>query len=130
MVNLTGQQSLPAFIDQRATYANPPALHALGGAINAGGWATAAVVYAWTEPGRGGPRTDPKVGQLSLRQFAELGIRGLSKLDTVSQYRSAWERAVQRGWARPAARGEVAALPERDFGHIMVWPDRQRARTP
>jgi hypothetical protein len=90
-------------------------LDSLGGAIAKGGWWTAAAVYAWTAPGRGGPRTGSEVTQLSERAFAELGIRGLSSKTTVRAYRSAWERAIERGWAKPVAPGDRVTLPEQDF---------------
>lgn len=53
-----------------------------------------------------------------MRQFAELGIRGISSQDTVRKYRSAWERAVDRGWARPVEPGEVVALPKEPFRYL------------
>ena len=90
-------------------------MNALGGGIMLAGWATAATVYAWTEPGKGGPRTERKSAQLSLREFAELGLRGLTQLETVRHYRSRWQDAIEEGWARPVARGDVVALPSQDF---------------
>ncbi len=92
------------------------ALDTLGAGINAGGWATAATVYAWTEPGAGGARTGRETYQLSERQFAELGIRGLSSRDSVRAYRRAWEQAIESGWAQPAEPGTTVELPSQDFG--------------
>jgi len=96
-------------------------MNALGGGIMLAGWATAATVYAWTEPGTGGPRTVRKTGQLTLREFAELGIRGLSRTETVSAYRSRWDDAIHEGWAKPVARGDVVTLPSQDFRDGDKW---------
>jgi hypothetical protein len=90
-------------------------LDTLGAAINAGGWATAAVVDAWTEPQQGKRTSITTDGSLTIAAFAMLGIRGLSSINTVRAYRSAWERAVEHGWAQPALPGVVVTLPDRDF---------------
>lgn len=74
-------------------------------------WRTAAMVYAWTRPGKGGPRTGPFSGQFSLREFAELGIRGLSKHDTVAKYREAMARAILEGLCTIPKIGESIARP-------------------
>lgn len=95
-----------------------PSLDALRGDINAGGWATAAAVYAWTEPGTNQFDEVPddfSSGTFTLTGFAKLGIRGLSTRDSVRRYRRAWKRAVDRGWALPTTPGQTAALPEQDF---------------
>lgn len=90
-------------------------LDSLGGAIAKGGWWTAAAVYAWTEPGKGGPRTGREIYQLSEREFAELGLRGLTSRDSVHYYRSRWEDAIEAGWAQPVKPGDDVILPEQDF---------------
>jgi hypothetical protein len=90
-------------------------LDSLGGAIAKGGWWTAAAVWAWTEPGTGGPRTASKVMQLSERAFAELGIRGLASQNTVRKYRAAWDRGIEDGWCQPVVPGDDVVLPEQDF---------------
>jgi hypothetical protein len=90
-------------------------MNALGSGVMLAGWATAATVYAWTEPSKGGPRTGGKSTQLSLREFSELGLRGLADNHTVGAYRSRWEDAIEQGWARPVARGDVVTLPTQDF---------------
>ena len=90
-------------------------MNALGSGVMLAGWATAATVYAWTAPGKGGPRTAREVVQLSLREFAELGLRGLSSQDTVRAYRARWQDAIDEGWAKPVARGDVVTLPDEDF---------------
>lgn len=67
--------------------------HAMGLAY-ASHWGTAALVWAWTEETKGGrpSKTCPKVGRLSLSEFAALGIRGLTKRDTVAKYRAGRRR--------------------------------------
>jgi N6-adenosine-specific RNA methylase IME4 len=102
----------------------------LGGAIAKGGWWTAAAVYAWTEPGTGGPRTGKETYQLSERAFAELGIRGLSSRPTVHAYRVAWERAIERDWAKPVVPGETVILPDQDFDLALTRPPKEATETP
>jgi hypothetical protein len=67
------------------------ALNGIDSLLTAKGWERAAIVQAFTKPGTGGPRTAPDSVQLSIRQFAELGINGLRKQDTIRAYRQAWE---------------------------------------
>jgi hypothetical protein len=55
--------------------------------------ARAAFVRAWVEKGKGGARTASEIMQLSIREFAELGIRGLSTQNAVRHYWNAWERS-------------------------------------
>lgn len=90
-------------------------LDGLGGLTTAGHWGTAAIVWAYTEPGTGGPRTASKVTQLSLREFADLKIRGLSSLNSVRKYRERWQRAIDDGIAESAEPGQSVALPTEPF---------------
>jgi hypothetical protein len=47
-------------------------------------WERAAVVYAFTTTEvKGGPRTARRAVQLPIREFADLGIKGLTTRDTV-----------------------------------------------
>lgn len=95
-------------------------MNGLGSGIMLAGWATAATVYAWTEPGKGGPRTERKSAQLSLRQFAELGLRGLTHLETVRSYRDRWQEAIEAGWAKAVTPGDIVTLPEQDFTSTLT----------
>lgn len=88
-------------------------LNVLGGAINAGGWATAAEVWAWTE--RGNKSTVTSDNRLTFQEFTALKIRGLSSPNSVRKYRAAWDRAIGRGWAHPVQPGDVVTLPTEDF---------------
>lgn len=98
-------------------------LDALMSGINAGGWATAATVYAWTEPGTGGPRpTASDVVQLSIRAFVEKGIRGLASQTTVRAYRAAWQQVIDSGEAVAAVPGQSVTLPGRDFSFVRPAP--------
>jgi len=92
-------------------------MNALGGGIMLAGWATAATVYAWTEPApRGRPSNNGEKSPLfTLSDFAALGIRGLLTRDTVRAYRSRWEDAIHEGWTKPVSRGDVVTLPSQDF---------------
>ena len=91
-------------------------MNALGSGVMLAGWATAATVYAWTAPGKTGPKSSAdKSAQLSFVEMASLGIRGLKDRETVAYYRSRWQDAVDAGWAEPVSRGDVVRLPEQDF---------------
>ena len=92
-------------------------LNGLIGMIAKGGWFTAAAVYAWTEPGKPHFASGEKSpdDRLTIAAFAALGIRGLSSRDTVRKFRSAWARAVERGWADPVKPGDFVRLPDQDF---------------
>jgi len=76
-------------------------LSLLADGLNAGGWATAAVVYAWTYEGVNQYEVpdEKSPGTKSISDFAALGIRGLSTRDSVRKYRRKWEQAIERGWA-------------------------------
>jgi N6-adenosine-specific RNA methylase IME4 len=102
-------------------------LDGMVGMISMGGWWTAAAVYAWTEPGAGGPRTGRDSAQLSMRQFAELGIRGFHHPEQVRAFRAAWTRAIGRGWAKPVMPGDHVRLPDQDF--ILNEPPERPALT-
>jgi DNA N-6-adenine-methyltransferase (Dam) len=86
--------------------------------IAKGGWWTAAAVYSWTMPWAGGGRPPKGITSdafLTISGFAALGIRGLSSINTVRKFRSAWARAVERGWADPVKPGDRIRLPDQDF---------------
>jgi len=91
-------------------------MNALGSGVMLAGWATAATVYAWTEP-RPGKRTDlaDKSARLTFVEMAALDIRGLRDRETVAFYRSRWQDAIDAGWAKPVIKGDVVALPAQDF---------------
>jgi phage N-6-adenine-methyltransferase len=103
----------------------PPTTEVLTGTLNGvigmiakGGWFTAAAAYAWTEPWAGGGRPPKGITSdafLTISGFAALGIRGLSSINTVRKFRSAWARAVKRGWADPVKPGDRVRLPDQDF---------------
>lgn len=66
-------------------------LDSLGELVFAAEWKRAAIVRAFVTKGEGGRRTGSKVSQLSVREFAELGIVGLKSRNTVGRYHDAWE---------------------------------------
>lgn len=92
-------------------------LNGVIGMIAKGGWFTAAAVYAWTEPGKPHFASGEKSpdDRLTIAAFAAFGIRGLSSRDTVRKFRSAWARAIERGWADPVKPGDPVRLPDQDF---------------
>lgn len=93
-------------------------LDGLGRLVTARQWERAALVYAATTPGSGGPRTPSNGGQLSFRAFAELGIYGLRSATTVSAYAEAWQSAVDDGYAEPSALGGSVELPDPEEHHF------------
>jgi len=107
----------------------------------------AALVWAWTEETKGGrpSKTCPKVGRLSLSEFAALGIRGLTKRDTVAKYRAAWQWAIDaqedvvrwwevnvRGAGKPVIISDseiiTAAQAEKIIGFSAVQVSRWRKK--
>jgi hypothetical protein len=70
-------------------------LGAVGGLLSAGHWGTAAIVYAYTEPGEPHFASGEKSpdGKLNISEFADLGIRGLKTRNSVRRYRNAWQTA-------------------------------------
>jgi len=86
-------------------------LNGLSGLLTASDWYRAAIVRAYTEKGTGGVRTARELLQLSIREFAELGIKGLSTQDAVRHYYAAWE-SLKRPKPLP---GEEIILPDKSF---------------
>jgi hypothetical protein len=86
----------------------------VGGLLSAGQWATAAIVWAFTEPGEPHFASVKKLtdGKLTITDFATLGIRGLSSRPSIIKYRSAWQTAIDNGWAESAEPGKQCVLPK------------------
>lgn len=81
-------------------------------------WERAALVFAFTEVQTNkGPGNRPGVtpGKYNIRDFAALGIAGLTTNKAVSRYRNAWLSAVSQGWAPIVSPGVEVVLPDRDF---------------
>lgn len=116
----TGSVPIPSDLDEDGR-----ALFDLMSVLRRGSeWWTAATVYAWTyDAERGRP---PKNGEnspfLTLSEFADLGLRGLSHRHTVRKYRRAWKRATRKGWAEEVKPGDSVTLPSREFE--AANPDR------
>jgi hypothetical protein len=98
-------------------------LDGIGALLTAKQWERAAIVYAFTEPNGGGPRTGGISRQLSIREFAELGITGLRDRSQIRLYRKAWEVAMQDG-APDAKPGDVVDLPS------LPWKEAFGEETP
>lgn len=88
------------------------ALEGIGQLVTAKEWERAALVYAVTTPGTGGPRELSKSGQLSFREFTELEIHGLRSTSSVAKYHEAWQIAVDEGYAKPSGLRRTMKLPD------------------
>jgi N6-adenosine-specific RNA methylase IME4 len=106
-------------------------MNALGSGVMLAGWATAATVYAWTEA-KPGKRSDlaGNAARLTFVEFAALQLRGLRDRETVAAYRAAWAVAIGNGWAKDVKRGDVVALPAKDFDLGRVRDPQPPAETP
>jgi hypothetical protein len=92
-------------------------LAALDGIATAAGWERAALVYAFTydaSRGGGANRNAPN-GALTISAFAGLGIKGLTKRDTVKHYRDCWKQAIDNDEAEAIEPGDLVVLPTTDF---------------
>jgi hypothetical protein len=76
------------------------------------GWERAAIVYAFTEDGRG---ASPGSRSLTFADFAALGIAGLRNKDTVARYHRIWAEAIGMRKAKKVKPGDTARLPATDF---------------
>jgi hypothetical protein len=87
-------------------------LNALGGLLTASDWARAAIVMAWVRPTSGGrPKSDENSSLLTISDFAELGIQGLSTRDAVRHYYNAWKLTK----LPIPQKGEIIHLPQIPF---------------
>ena len=84
-------------------------LNELGEIATATEWSRAAIVATWTKPGSGGRRQPSSSGQLSYREFSELGIVGLRSTTTVQLYAEAWTDAHDGERPQP---GRRVTLPD------------------
>ena len=93
-MSIPTQVSVPDSIDDATAL-----LDDVGGLLSAGHWGTAAVVWAFTEPGTNQHKVPVKkfTGSLTITDFAALGIRGLSSRPSVIKYRQAWQHAIDEG---------------------------------
>lgn len=90
-------------------------------------WERAAIVFAFTEVQTNkGPGNRPGVtpGKYNIRDFAALGLAGLTTNKSVSRYRDAWISAVSQGWAPLVSPGQEVPLPDQPF---PAWPYRAEA---
>ncbi len=90
-------------------------LRHLADGINAGEWATAAVIYAITERGTPGPRSvDKSTDLLTITELADKKIRGLKSRDAIIRYRGIWQLAIDTGLAAESQMGVPCVLPTKD----------------
>jgi hypothetical protein len=91
-------------------------LNYLDGLMTAAQWQRAALVFAFTQDGRGKNASSSVFGILNCKAFAALGISGLKSHTTVERYRAAWQSAIDAGKAVPVAPGDPYREP------AMEWP--------
>ena len=128
---MTAAIYIPASIEDAIT-----ALAGIGQLLTAKQWERAAIVYAFTEPGTGGPRTGGNTPQLSIREFADLGITGLRDKGQVREYRKAWESAAAEVGNEDMLRiepGDAVDMPDlpwkEHFGEPTIEVQERVART-
>ncbi|WP_074303016.1 hypothetical protein [Mycobacteroides abscessus] len=93
----------------------------MGELITASEWQRAALVWAFTEEGKPGPKKDlPTNGRISISDFAGMKISGLTKRDTVSKYRRAWSQAIADGVATDVKPGDLIDLPDVEWPRITI----------
>lgn len=77
-------------------------------------WQRAAIVYAFTEVG--GPRNSahhtPEPPKVNIRQFARLGIVGLTTTKAVLRYRRSWSWAMRTQGVPAVNPGDEVELPD------------------
>jgi hypothetical protein len=81
-------------------------------------WERAAIVFAFTADGR--TRNSGKA-EMSFKDFAAQGIRGLTDKSVVAEYHRIWQAAVDTGDAPEVEPGDAVVLP------TVKWPGRQDA---
>ncbi|MGA7051337.1 MAG: hypothetical protein WBZ37_08670 [Mycobacterium sp.] len=121
---------IPANLDDAALD-----LKGLGELVTASEWKRAAIVWAFTREGKPGPRADLSTSeQISVSDFAELGVSGLASRTTVTKYRKAWAKAIGDGFATSVRPGDLIDLPDvewRDYFNPPVpKPDEENAGKP
>lgn len=87
-------------------------LNTLGGLLTASDWARSAIVRAWVHPTSGGrPESGKNLPLLTISDFAELNIQGLSSRPAVRHYYNAWKLTKSSS----PQRGEIVDLPQIPF---------------
>jgi hypothetical protein len=99
--------AIPATIEEAVG-----ALNGIDALLTAKGWERAAIVYAFTEDGQGNNQHRRKtVNALTISEFADLGIAGLTTRETVALYRNAW---LEKGDPNISP-GDTVTLPTSKF---------------
>lgn len=79
-------------------------------------WKRAALVFAFTKSDKGGRPSvgsqNAPTGKLSISEFAELGIPGLSSRNSVAHYRQRWEYLMEQYGAPEVEPGAHIAVPD------------------
>ena len=97
----------------------------MGALLTAKQWERAAIVYAFTRPGGKGIKSSDTVDLALLpHEFAALGIRGLTRPQTVAEYRNAWKAAIDDGKASEVAPGDNVPLPTIAWKDVFGEPTR------
>jgi len=78
------------------------------------GWERAAIVWAYVTPGN--VQLSSAGPPYSINGFAQLGLPGLRRTDSVRHYYSCWQWAIDNAKAMPARPGVPATLPD------VPWP--------
>jgi hypothetical protein len=104
------------------TFTVPHTIEGIAGLLTARKWERAAIVYAWTYP-LDELGTSKTTGCYTVKAFVNLELAGLRSDRTVTNYRNAWQAAIDAGKAEPIAPGVSIMLPDMEFppGHNPTW---------
>ena len=90
-------------------------LDGIQGLLTAKEFEASSIVWCFTRAeGRGRPSTESKMShgeQLTISEFAKLGIKGLSGRPAVTAYRKAWQDAIDAGHADEVRPGQKVRIP-------------------
>ncbi len=105
-------------------------LKGLSELVTASEWQRAALVWAFTVEKKGGRRTVSELGQLGVREFADLGISGMQSPQTVTKYRKAWKLAIDNGHAADIKPGDEATMPDVEWQPYFNPPRERKPAKP
>ena len=104
----------------------------LGGIVTASEWERAAIVYAFTEVSKPGPKSslNNERTTMSFVEFAKLGFVGLKSSNTVSKFHANWQAAVDAGEAMPVGPDDPFVEPDLEYPIVERTAQQAGASVP